>query len=213
MPPKHQTKLQLFLNNLWWTFLDGLFTILPITLTIALFSFSLHLLKNWLQPLNNIIEKTILIDVPHSEIILMLAFVLLVGVIMRVFVLRRIVHMLEHVVVQIPLVRPIYSGIKQLVDAFSVQEKVTFKQVVMVEFPRKGVYSIGFLTSELPQELAPSPTTPCFNVFIPTTPNPTSGYFVILPQSEIISVNLSRQEAMALVISGGIILPERFTDK
>ena len=100
---------------------------------------------------------------------------------------------------------------KKLVQAFSVQDKISFKQVVLVEFPRLGIYSLGLLTSELRQDLAPDKDKKFFNIFIPTTPNPTSGYFVILPQDQVTIIDITRQEAMAMIISGGIIQPERFS--
>lgn len=214
MVQKHKTVMSKIFHSLWTTFLNGLFTLLPLTLTIALFSFSLRLIKGWLAPIQNLLVYTPLRLVPHSEIVLIVLFILLVGVILRVFILRTVIHALEDVIVRIPLIRPVYSGIKQLVDAFTFKEdKASFKQVVCVEFPRKGLYSIGFLTGEMPTELTPTKEDRFFNVFVPTTPNPTTGYFIIIPEKEIIQIPLTRHEAMALIISGGIILPEQFENK
>jgi uncharacterized membrane protein len=210
MKEKKQSLLRTIAHILWSIFLSGLFTILPLTLTIGLFSFSFKLLKTWLQPIQNTINKTSLAYVPHSEIFIILIIIFVVGIIMRNFILRNVVHSLESVIFRIPLIRPIYSGIKQLVDAFNFKEKMTFKQVVAIEFPRKGVYSIGFLTGQLPKEIAPHKDEQYFNIFVPTTPNPTTGYFLIVTDKEIIPIELTRQEAMALIISGGIILPDRF---
>ncbi len=92
-------------------------------------------------------------------------------------------------------------------------EQLKGKKVVLVEFPRQQIYSLGFLTSELQPEIAPNKKQKFFNIFIPTAPNPTSGYFVIAPEEDLIIVDLTRQEAMAMIISGGIIQPERFTKK
>ena len=96
---------------------------------------------------------------------------------------------------------------KQLVNAFNPDNHIAFKKVVLIEFPSKGLHSIGFLTSELVKELRPKKEVCYYNIFIPTTPNPMSGYFVILPKSEVIITNLNRQEAMAMIISVGIIQP------
>ena len=198
------------IHVLWNTFLNGLLTILPLTLTIALFSFSFRLIKGWLAPIEHLLQYTPFKHVPHSEIILIILFILLVGVVLQVFILRSVIHALEKVIVKIPLIRPVYSGIKQLVDAFSFKEdKDGFKQVVCLEFPRKGIYSIGFLTGEMPAELSPSNESRYFNIFVPTTPNPTTGYFLIVEEKDIVQIKLTRQEAMALIISGGIILPEK----
>ncbi len=194
----------------WALFLNGLFMILPITVTIAIFATTFKLLKSWLEPLQQY-RPEFLKFIPHSEILLLIGIIILIGIILRILIVRSLLHTLEDIITKIPLIRPIYSGIKQLVKAFSLQDEISFKQVVLVEFPRKEIYSIGFLTSELPIELCPNPHVQFYNIFIPTTPNPTSGYFIIVPKKDIIHVDLTRQEAMALVISGGIIQPERFS--
>jgi len=205
-----------FLRTIWSLFLSGLFAILPLTLTITLFLFTFRKLKSWLAPLHalNIPEKLhleILHKIPHYEIILVILFILGLGAILQIFLLRSLVDYVESFIVRIPLVRPIYGGIKQLVSAFSSQDKVTFQQVVMLEFPIEGVHSIGFLTGEMPQALAPHTNVKYFNVFVPTTPNPTTGFFIIVPESKISITQLSKQEAMELIISGGLICPTRFT--
>ena len=198
-------------------FINGLLTILPFTLTIGLFILSARLIINWLKPVQEFIEHpiTFITTIPYKTIanqfFLLLLGIVLFGVIIRTLLLRNLIHRLESLLFKIPLVRPVYSGIKQLIHAFSVQDKITFKKVVLVEFPRKGIYSLGFLTSELPHSIAPKSNEKFFNVFIPTTPNPTSGFFVILSESTFEAVDLTRQEAMAMIISGGIIHPERLT--
>jgi uncharacterized membrane protein len=212
MPKRKTTILTRFIHFLWSLFLNGLFTILPLTLTAALTVFSFKLIVGWLEPLHTFVENTIF-DVPYSEVILIIVFIFLIGAVLKLLILRPIIHALEALIARIPLIRPIYAGIKQLVDAFSIQNKITFKQVVLVEFPRKGLYSLAFLTSELPQEIAPNNVDKFFNIFIPTTPNPTSGYFIILPEQDITRINISRQEAMAMIISGGIIQPESLFKK
>jgi uncharacterized membrane protein len=201
-----------FTHLIWSIFLNGLFTILPITLTIALFNTSFKLITAWLAPLQQFTQSTVLAHIPHAEVIVALAAIFLIGAFVKIVILRPLIHAIERLIFRIPLVRPVYSGIKQLVAAFNFQNKVTFKHVVMVEFPRKDMYSIGFLTGELPEQIAPNPNEKFFNVFIPTTPNPTTGFLVMLSEKNIQALdNLTRQEAMTMVISGGIVQPERFT--
>ncbi len=199
-------------------FVNGLLTILPFTLTIGLFMLSARLIINWLHPVQEFIGHPIefITTIPYTVILnqLFLLFfgVVFFGMIIRTLLLKNVMHQLEKLIFKIPLIRPVYSGIKQLIHAFSVQDKLTFKKVVLVEFPRNGIYSLGFLTSELPHSIAPKSDEKFFNVFIPTTPNPTTGFFVILSESNFQTINLTRQEAMALVISGGIILPDRLME-
>ena len=198
-----------FLNTLWLLFLNGLITILPLTITVSLFNLSFKLLQSWLKPLHAIAPR-IFNTLPLSEFLLAIALIFIIGFILKIFVLRSLISAAEKLIFKIPLIRPVYSGIKQLTKAFGGHDTVSFKKIVMIEFPRKGIYSLGFMTSELSSELAPEKEKKFFSVFIPTTPNPTSGYFIIVPEESITLVPLTQQEAMALIISGGIVQPERF---
>jgi uncharacterized membrane protein len=201
------------LRFLWVLFLNGFLTILPITITLALFKISFKLIINWLQPIKNCVAPHIPIHIPYVEFVVAVIVIFIIGTIMRIFILRSLIHALEDLVGKMPLIRTIYSGVKQLVHAFSLQDKISFKKVIVTEFPRKGVYSIGFVTNELAPEICPTATQKCYTVFIPTTPNPTSGFFVILTEAEMQTIDVTRQEAMAMIISGGIIQPERLAKK
>ena len=196
---------------LWSLFLNGLITLLPLTLTIVIFHLTIKIVSGWLEPLQDL-KPEFLKSIPYSEILLVLIAIFFVGVILRILVLRSIVHSTESIIAKIPLVRPVYTGIRQLVQAFGVQDKRSFKKVVLIEFPKEGIFSLGFLTSELSKQLSPNKEIKHFTIFVPTTPNPTSGYFIIIPEKKIQVVDLSHQEAMALIISGGIIQPDRFKD-
>lgn len=193
---------------LWNIFFGGLMAILPITLTVAIFNASIKMMVGWLEPFRSIIPLTFLQRVPYAEVFCAIGFVFIIGSLYNYFVLDSIIHKLEHLVKQIPLVRLVYSGIKQLVKVFGSQDKLSFQRVVLVHFPRPGVYSIGFITSQLSPAIAPDPSIIFYTVFIPTTPNPTSGFCIVVPENELISTNLSSQEAMTIVISGGIIQPQ-----
>jgi uncharacterized membrane protein len=200
-------------HQIWSLFLGGLITLLPLTLTVAVFHTSFKILAGWLAPIRAYVPEQIANLVPYAEIIGVILVIFLFGIILRVFVLHTVVHAIEDIIIKIPLIRPIYSGIRQLIQAFSIQDKITFKQVVLVEFPHPGIHSVGFLTSELAPELTLNNPQKCYGVFIPTTPNPTSGFFVIVPESDVHIIDLTRQEAMAMIISGGIIQPERLNKK
>lgn len=190
-------------------FLNGLFTLLPLTITIALFNFSYKLVKSWLTPIYKR-EPQFLQDVPHSDILLFIVFTLLIGLVSRFFLLHQLWNLFESTIERIPLLRPVYFGIKQLVGAFTAKDKGTFQKIVLIQFPRPGVYSLGFLTSPIAQEISPDKNKTFYSVFIPATPNPTTGFYVVVPEEECVVVDLTKQEAMSLIISGGIIQPERF---
>lgn len=198
-------------HYIWSFFLSGLFTILPIVLTLALFRFAFGVLKSWFHPLQETLAKTTVGNIPHIELIAVIIMIFVIGILMQLFLLRSFLTVIEEAIIfRIPIVRPIYTGIKQLVSAFSPNNKLSFKKTVLIQFPRIGVHSIGFVTGRLPTELSQESNEELYYVFVPHTPNPTSGFLVIASQREIVNIDLTRQEAMALIISGGIITPERF---
>ncbi|KKP29892.1 MAG: hypothetical protein UR12_C0001G0027 [candidate division TM6 bacterium GW2011_GWF2_30_66] len=207
---KHTKKTFLYL---WSLFLSGLFTILPLTFTVVFLNFSFKLLIKWLEPIR-MIEPNFIKHIPYSEVFLTILSIFLIGIILKVFILKRIIHAIEKLIYKIPLIRPIYKGLKQMVDSFYSDKKTaSFTNVVLIEFPRKEIYSIGFSTGELPEELSPEKNQPYLNVFIPTSPNPTTGFYLIVPEKDLLKTELTKQEAMAIIMSGGIIIPDRFTKK
>lgn len=193
---------------LWSLFLNGLLLLLPVTITFSIFSLMFKFIKGWLAPLKELHIPFVDL-IPHGEVFLVLAVILGAGLFVRTFLLAAIMDMVERILSSVPLVRPVYTNVKQLIHAFSPQDD-TIKKVVFIEFPRKGIYSIGFLTSELYRQCSPDKSQALYNIFVPTTPNPTTGYFVAVPEKDFIVTELTNQEAMALIISGGIIQPERF---
>ena len=104
-----------------------------------------------------------------------------------------------------------YSGTKQLVNAFSAKEGEGFQKVVIVEFPSQGSFCYGFQTNEVPTTLAPQQSNSFVGVFVPTSPNPTSGFFIMVKKEQIQNVEITPQEAMALIISGGIVYPQKYS--
>lgn len=203
------TEIKKIINFFWGLFLNGLITLLPLSITFGLFSLFFKIIKGWLAPLNHI-QIPFLSTIPHAEIFIALIIIFISGLLFKSIVVRSLIDLFEYLVEQVPLVRPVYLGVKQLVQAFSPNDTNSFQRVVLIEFPRKGVYSLGFQTSELVQELTPGDNDAFYSIFIPTTPNPTTGYFVMIRKEEVLSVDLTTQEAMALIISGGIVQPQRF---
>lgn len=191
-------------------FLNGLFFLLPIAITFALFNFLFKLITSWLNPVRQL-NIPYLSQVPYYEVVLVSLFILFIGMTLKTFILKPLLNFIEDVFKRIPLIRTVYFGAKHLVLAFTSQDKLSFKSVVLVQFPRNGVYSVGFLTSQVPDEMSPNKNETYFNIYIPTTPNPTTGYFVMIPKGQITETDLTRQEAMSLIISGGILQPERYS--
>ena len=204
-------KFEKFITNLKTLFLTGLLTILPITLTFFIFRGSFRILQGWLTPIKNLNPK--LFDAfPYSEVVVVLLLILFIGLISKVLLLRPIVSFLkEQILFKLPLVKPVYSGIKQLSHALiASQNQMGFHTVVTAEFPSQNVFSLGFLTGELPAELAPRPDIKYYKIYIPNSPNPVTGHFIILPAEKFTISVLSRHEAMAIIMSGGVITLDRF---
>lgn len=190
-------------------FLKGFLFLLPIAITFSLFSFCMNLIRSWLVPLRKL-HLPLLEMIPYYEILVVSIFIIAVGTFLQAFVLKPTIKLVEDIFSQIPLLSTVYFGAKQLIQAFSGQNKTSFKDVVYLEFPRTGIYSIGFLTSEVAPEIAPDTTKIYYNVYVPTTPNPTTGFFIVLSKDQFHHANLTRQEAITLIISGGIVQPERY---
>ena len=205
---KKGNALKNLFNKIKSIFLNGLLTLLPISLTYFLFKSTFCLIKGWLAPIESI-EALRRFNIPHIEFILVFAFIFAFGLVLKLFILKKLLKLFEEsIILRLPLVRPIYTGIKQLAHGLTTQDQHSLNKVVIIEFPSEGIYSLGFLTGQFPEELTPYADKEIFNIYIPTTPNPTTGFFIIAPKSKFKPIDLSRQEAMAIIISGGIIKPK-----
>lgn len=195
-------------------FVSGFFTILPLTLTYSFFAFSFKIIKNLFEPLTILQNKIpFLRDIPDAEIALALILVIVAGMFLRSFIIQSLFNLFESQINRIPLIRPVYSGTKQLVNAFSPKDGEGFQKVVIVEFPSQGSFCYGFQTNAVPQTFAPHQENSFVGVFIPTSPNPTSGFFIMVRKEKVQSIDITPQDAMALIISGGIVYPQKSADE
>lgn len=201
------TILSKSLSMLRSLFISGLLMLLPVALTVFIFQVAFELVRACIAPLRYL-EPTTLRSVPYIEFALAIALILLVGLILRVFVFKQLVHALERLITRVPLVRPVYSGLKHIIHAFSKQDAESFQQVVFIEFTRPGAYCIGFVTGTLSPNLSPDSSQTYYNIFIPHTPNPTGGFYFIATAKDFKVAKLTVQEAMTLVLSGGIVQPD-----
>ena len=125
------------------------------------------------------------------------------------FVLGRIILVgLERLLDRVPFINTVYRTVKQIVDTFGQQEKAVFQEVVLIEYPRKRCYVLGFLTSTAMGETQASTGEHIVNVFVPTTPNPTSGFLLMLPEKDITRLQMNIADGMKLIISGGAVIPD-----
>lgn len=198
-----------FWGHMRGTFLRGIGVIIPLGLTYWFFRALLNAVDGILSP---ILEGWIGRPVPGLGFVSMLVIILFVGLLTRNLFGRLFFAWFENLLRSIPFVRSVYSAIKDLVGAFAMGNKSrTFRKVVMTQYPRPGLYCIGFVTNEMSYVDPTGSTIEFFNVYVPNPPNPTSGFLVLIPRAEATILNISVEEGLKLVLSGGIVLPNNLT--
>lgn len=200
-------------------FITGLLVTLPIAFTIFILNFLFKTLDNWLSP--SITKLLILAGAPILEdfrvpglgVAATVFIIFLVGVLTKNIFGAKLVQLGEMIVEKIPIVRNIYTGAKQVVTTIAHTDTNAFNRVVLIEFPRKGIHAMGFVTSETKGEVQALTDGDVVSVFVPTTPNPTSGFLVFLPQNDIIDLTMSVEDGIKLIISCGIVTPKFDSEK
>jgi uncharacterized membrane protein len=191
-----------------------LITGLLITLPIAITFFILKFLFKNLDALSPVFTDLLIqagapipegFRIPFLGFFMTFLIIMLVGMLTTNIFGKQLVHLGETLVEKIPFVRRIYSGTKQVVVAFANTDTDSFKKVVLIEFPRKGIHAIGFVTGEARDEVQKHTDGQYINVFVPTTPNPTSGFLVFSPQHEVQEIAMSIEDGVKYIISGGIV--------
>jgi uncharacterized membrane protein len=185
--------------------------IIPIALTYWFFSAFLNAIDGILSPL---FEKVLGRTVPGLGFLSMVVLVLIIGLLSRNLVARVLFSWFEKLLGSVPFVRGVYSAIKDLIGAFTVGGKGrTFRQVVLVEYPRVGLYTVAFVTNEMQFSYSDKRTLDFVNVYIPNPPNPTSGVLILVPKKDAVVLDLTIEQGLKLVLSGGIVTPEVLTQK
>jgi uncharacterized membrane protein len=145
--------------------------------------------------------------VPGLGVVATLLLILLVGMLATNYFGRSVLGFSERVMGQIPLVKGIYGLFKQVADTVLNSERQGFRKVVLIEYPRRGIWSVGFVTGVSQGEVQSLTDRRMINVFVPTTPNPTSGYYILVPEEDARVLNMTTEEAFKLIISGGMVSP------
>lgn len=191
-------------------FLTGLLVILPIFITGYVIWFFIKVMDTFLKyiPVKYLPETYIDIYIPGLGLILAIILIFAVGVLTRNIAGRKVLQFWDNMVDRIPLARIIYSSVKQLMLAFLYQNSDAFQRVALVEYPRRGIYVLGFITGESKGEIQEKTTKMMINVFIPTTPNPTSGFYILVPEEDLTVLDMNIEDAFKLLISGGLVSPD-----
>lgn len=209
MKKQLQSKGQVFIrfeHHIRKRLLAGILLLLPIGITLAILKLLFNTTAGLLMP----IFQKLFGEFPRSFLlpISFVTFLLIIygaGLITAHVIGRRLVTFGENIIFRLPLLKTIYGASKQVVETFAASNQKTFKSVVLLEFPRRGVQSLGFITGTIADDQG----TLFYKVFVPTTPNPTSGFFQIVPQSEVQHTTLSVEDGIKMIVSGGILSPPR----
>ena len=200
-------------------FLTGMVVLLPLFITLWLLSALFNLVDGTITPwVRRILTLWGVESFAHPEVIEylipLIGVIVTVGLIYLTGVLStnvfgvRILEAFDRLMLRIPGVRTVYGGSRQLMEALSPKGKRSFSEVVLVEYPRSGCYTMGFVTREAVPPLVPGQNEALAAVFLPTTPNPTSGWIVLVPHRELVRLPLTVEEGVKMVVSGGIVMPE-----
>lgn len=203
-------------------FLRGLFTIIPIAATIFFINFLYNFMVKMVAPIHRF-EPAFLQAIPGSQFFIVIGLIFLLGFILKVFIAHQIVHFFEQLIDRIPLIRIVYSSAKILVDFFKTPDAATTqrRKVVLIPYPKKGQYHLAFLLEGaeesyeriIPENFKHYQGEHYVKVFMPHSPNPTGGFFFIMPEDEIIYTDITFEEAIKTLVSCGLITPESIKQK
>jgi uncharacterized membrane protein len=199
--------------------ITGILILLPLIVTVLLFAFLFFQINQYLTPMAMKLLKftglplnqlgVIKFLAPIVGVLLTLGVIILVGILGRNYIGKKVGAVIDGIIMRIPLVKGIYGASKKLLDAFNPSFSGSFSKVVLVEYPRKGSYTIGFLTAEVTEEPKGGLTCDMVYVFLPTTPNPTSGWLLLFPRSDVTPLDISIEDAIKIIVSGGIVPPAK----
>ena len=208
------------LARLRTSFLTGIVVIAPVALTLWLIwsvigwfdGFVLPFVPDAYRPeqiLNTIFGYDLKLNIRGVGVVVFLVFATLVGWLAKGLIGRSFIKYAENLVNRMPVVRSFYSGIKQIAETVFAQQERSFEKACMIEYPRKGIWAIGFISTTAKGEIAErnSSNGPMVSVFVPTTPNPTSGFLLFFPKADIVELDMSIEDAAKLVISAGLVYP------
>jgi uncharacterized membrane protein len=201
MIKKRKKSIALRVRNYFFT---GVIVLIPIGFTLYLskflINFSTNLVPSGLNP-NTYLPYSI----PGIEILLTIIFITIVGGLSLSFLGKKFLEVFNSILKKIPILRTIYSAVGQLTESFTQSDGIK-KSVVILEYPRKGIWVVGFATKENKGEISKKTGEELVNVFVPTTPNPTSGFLLMLPKKDLIHLDMSFEEASRFIVSAGTSL-------
>ena len=178
----------------------GLAALLPLYLTFFVIKFLFVTLEEMSDP----ILKRFNLDIPGLGIILTILLIYILGFLVTNFLGRKIFNIGERIVKKVPIVNIIYTTLKQITDTFTKGSTDTFEGAVYIQYPRQGLWTMAFISGESKTKDG----VPYYHLFVPTTPNPTSGFFLMIPQADTVATGMSVEDGLKTIISGGLLAPD-----
>lgn len=190
-------------------FITGLLVVVPLYITVYVLSLIINFMDSVfvLLPVALRPDTYLPFHIPGLGIIVTLFCVFLVGVLTTNFLGKKILEIAERLMSKVPVVRMVYSSTKQFMEMFFPDGTEGFRKVVLVEFPRVGIWSLGFVTGRTGGDVRRKAGEGTLSVFLPTTPNPTSGYYFIVPEKDCVPINISIEDAFKIIITAGMVMP------
>ncbi len=190
-------------------FFTGLLVVVPLYITAYIFFVIVRALDNILDFLPWFLNPRYFMPyhIPGVGVFFAVTGILAVGVVMQNFFGRKLVDFGEHLLSKIPFLRIVYNATKQFLETFLSWHEDEYSNVVIVQYPRKGVYTMGFVTGSTRGELKSKIKAPSKSVFIPTTPNPTSGFYLMVPEADLIPLDMNVEDAFKVIMTGGLVMP------
>ncbi len=190
-------------------FLTGLVAAAPVAITIWVAMWFVQSVDSWFAPFIPNALRELPFSLPGLGLIAALLLLTTLGFLTANFFGRAIIGYGESLVDRLPLIRGIYSTLKQIFETVATQSDKNFKSVVLFEYPRKDIWAIGFVTTEAKGEISEKKDDNLLCIFAPTTPNPTSGYLLFVPKEDTVALDMSVEDAAKLIISAGLVIPEK----
>ena len=200
--PKFKRKSISIFARLRNYFITGIVVLVPIGITLYLTKFFISI-SSKLIPYNLNPNNYLPFAIPGLEILLSIIFITIIGGVSLSFIGKRILKFVNDLFKRIPILRTIYSAIGQMTESLAPNKRKNKKSVVLIEYPRKGSWAVGFATKDNKGEISQKTKSNLVNVFVPTTPNPTSGFLLMFPKEEIIYLDMSFEEASKFIVSAG----------
>ncbi len=198
-----------FVNFIKRYFFTGLLISAPIGatiyITIFIVEFIAGLVPQRFNP-NGLLPEIIGYEIPGLELIIAFLSFILIGLIFSTLFGKAILGYFDNLITRIPFAGNVYKAIKQITETFS-NADAAYQKVVLIEYPRKDIYAIGFMTGETKGEIKDRKRIDMVNVFVPTTPNPTSGFLLFIPKEDAVELDMSVEDAIKLVVSAGMVIP------